>query len=217
MIQALRMLFAISVLIATSTTLRAATILDTGPISAGEFDQTPVNHTLWRAHHFAIEESTSIDSIEGYLMRFDGEEFSGELKATVYSNGVDELPEDRLFEKTFVIPLTGRNVDNAGWYGASELGWVLPPGDYWVAFVVDEEDSFFGRMPFEADQGVRAAGWTGPEAPPFPGEPLIPARWSASTANLGFRVSGVIVPEPINCCTQLFLGCLLFVVKYTRV
>lgn len=201
---ACRLILSFASLLLVTSAAAQETILDTGTIELGE----PASGVLfdnWKAQAFTLPDVTVIDSAEVFMYRNNVPEVAGEFKVAIFSSGADGLPDSRIFEAPFTVPITSP-VESPDWYGASALEWELAAGSYWLAVLADTENELIGQLPTRpADPGTRdRAFWRGPKDPPD--GPPEPGFWQFDVnANLrhGFRVQGRSVPEPV--AGQVFL------------
>jgi hypothetical protein len=138
-----RLFSAISIcqLILISTSLNAATIVDTGPgpnVAAGSaLGADPA--AQWLAAEFTTTDDYTITDVEGWIAPFfDG----GDGTVAIYTDGGD-VPGTELF----AAPFLGFGPDVPSWTGASGLSWALPAGTYWVSFEVRPGQVLEGVMP----------------------------------------------------------------------
>jgi hypothetical protein len=125
-------------LILISTSLNAATIVDTGPgpnVEGG----LGLSVNQWLAAEFTTTDDYTITDVEGWISPFfDG----GDGTVAIYTDGGD-VPGTELF----AAPFLGFGPDTPSWTGASGLSWVLSAGTYWVAFEVRPGQVLEGVMP----------------------------------------------------------------------
>jgi hypothetical protein len=154
----------------------AAPIVNTGP-GSNVTGGISLAVDQWLAGEFTVTEGFSITDIHGWM----GVISSGALQVTLYSDG--DVPGASLFSQQATIA----SGSFPTWHGAANLGWLIGPGTYWVAFEVPPGSSFVGYMPGGAPAPL------GNEAIAFSGV------WHESdTANFGVRINGtpaVRVPE----------------------
>jgi hypothetical protein len=161
----------------------AATIVDTGPGGASGSSYA-LYSGAWVAAEFSVTDPWQITDVQGWIDPFTG----GELRVRLYSDG-GAVPGSALQEGTVLIPGTG----STGWWGLSNLNWLIGAGSYWVAFEVAADSTFFGGMPFPSvNPTTNEASKLGEQG-----------FWRAQDANFGVRVFGnqlapVAVPEPAS-------------------
>jgi hypothetical protein len=114
-------------------------IVDTGP-GFNDAGGTSLVLFQWLAGEFTVTEGFSITDISGWM----GVDNSGTLQVSLYSDGGD-VPGASLFsQQTFI---NAKHGSLPTWHGVSNLGWLIGPGTYWVAFEVLPGSSFIGYMP----------------------------------------------------------------------
>lgn len=118
------------------------TVLDTGP---GPLSSTGYGlaSSQWFAARFTMSESYIITDIFGWIYSNTG----NGLTIAIYGDG-GSVPDQS--NEIFSI-LTIQPNNSLGWLGASDLDFLLDPGNYWVAFEVRPGGNFQGTMPNPSD------------------------------------------------------------------
>jgi hypothetical protein len=172
----------------------AAPIVNTGPgsnVTAG----TGLELFQWLAGEFTVTEGFSITDIYGWM----GVVSSGALQVSLYSDG-GNVPGASLFSRQATIVSPG---NFPTWLGASNLGWLIGPGTYWVAFEMPPGSSFRGYMPSGAaaplgNEAVTSSGvWVNSDRENFGvminGTPAVPVPETSSLLLFSTGFFGIFV------------------------
>lgn len=113
--------------------VNAALIVDTGtPTGTGSrfFLGGVGNQSL--AGYFSIGSTTTIDMIQGYMTGPGPGLPAEQVTATLFADGAVPVGTNSLFSANFIA-----DGDAGDWKGASDLGWTVGPGNYWLSFSLD--------------------------------------------------------------------------------
>lgn len=197
-----------ALLYAAQYSAQAVTIVDTGPGSSGGFSLATTQQI---AGEFTVGSPTTITSIEGWMFRPSNATTGSLFLGIAADNSVSgEIPGTLLFSSSFSLPANA--INNAGWYGSSSLGWLLPAGTYWVTFGSNSAGAPQGAMPWPAVSPLaNYSSFTGGQW-----NDLIPGSGPFNAASFGVRIEGSIasgasVPDSVNtlALTALSLAVLL--------
>ena len=177
-------------LLAAGHLASAGTIVDTGTPLSTEF-----TGIIDRAGQFTLSTQTRITGFERYLIPRS----PGTAEFRIFTNSPDDpvagqdLPGAPIADllATFAIPALG---SPAGWYGVSDLNWLLGPGTYWM--VTSSPDAFW-RSPFcSASDASCLPSPVELEAVYTDPPDDRPLGWYPAGARTGWRLHGQPVPEP---------------------
>jgi hypothetical protein len=124
----------------------------------------------WLAAEFSLLAPSTISSVEGWMYYRTDSTTIRSLNFVIYEDG-GVIPGTMRFSSTFTLPTSA---STPGWFGPSNLSWVLAAGTYWVAF--EAQPGFDGYMPF-------------PSMTPLANEAI---RWVRDGSDTGYRNTDVI-------------------------
>ncbi|NTW43566.1 MAG: hypothetical protein HGB14_03820 [Anaerolineaceae bacterium] len=103
-------------------------LIDTGYDVGGVGSNYSLDINQWLAGQFTLRQTSTIDSIQGYMWG----QSNGELRLAIYnSDNVNNIPTGSpIFTQTF------NTSDVDGWYGLTGINLPLDAGTYWAAFEV---------------------------------------------------------------------------------
>jgi hypothetical protein len=137
---------------------QADVIVDTGvpTVTSGAPDLTIGQ---WLAAEINLSQEWVIDSINGYLTAFDGNQLGNTFTVSVYSNSANNLPDG-----SNVLYSGTASYQADGWNGVSGINLDLTAGNYWVAFEPGNLDSnpFQGSMPVAVSAALATTAWYDP-------------------------------------------------------
>jgi hypothetical protein len=170
-----------------SATQVFATTIDTGPgpdygggsTLAAVNSQSPYHQSL--AGRFMLQNTETITSVSGWL----NWNYPGQVSFSITSDA-SGVPGSFIHSTTIDVPVTP--INHPDWRGASQLGWDVDAGTYWLVISVPEGESASGSMP------------QGPVTSPLQ---AYAADWTYSNgfapiggAEYGMRIIASPVPEP---------------------
>jgi len=137
---------------ALSTSLPAATLIDTGSPVLTSNGAVAVGQTQWMGISFSLSNSYRISDIQSYF--YSSSTSFGTLTLSLYAAN-DGLPGNELYSQEFEIPnpLTSYK----GWFGVSGVDWLVSPGDYWVTYEARNSQTYMGSLEFPAPTLLTAA------------------------------------------------------------
>ena len=204
--------FSLQVLLATtvaSSASSAATIVDTGPGVPSIFEpytNLNVRSGTRIAGQFVIRDTYVVESIEGWFG--DGgltsSTAAGEITFSIYDQ-LNGFPNALVDSRTISSPMLGKDQ----WFGASSLDWLLPPGEYWVAYEVPDYSTFRAITVQNA---------------PFPllsyatfDSPVFPGVWNTDFGEFSFstRIEGRLIVPLVNPIVGFLIG-LMWLTKFSR-
>ena len=177
-------------LLALAPLAHAATLIDTGTPNGQAVGSLVFDGSDWVAAQVNFADASTIDAIAGHILGGTaGETFD----ISLYDGGA--TPGSQLFTTTATY-------GTDGWNGASGLGWTVAPGNYWIEFEVNWNDTLGTTSTATGalfDTGVAHPVQTATT-------PDWGFTYDASAQSIGLQVS--VVPEPTG-ALQVLGGMLL--------
>ncbi|OAI00590.1 hypothetical protein A1353_19295 [Methylomonas methanica] len=185
-----------STLFATSSA-NATSIVDTGQPSETQggwaLDRDQSGNYTFEALRFDLNQTTTITSTEAWLYGIFND-YKDTLTAVLYDSDATGKPDKVLYSSNF-----SATWGLIGWYGPSDLDWILDPGTFWLAIEVPTTNLFRGALPWGAPKQLQ---WRAAHALfdgiDYPYEPM-PTDVFGTNTTFGLRINGeqvAAIPEP---------------------
>lgn len=135
-----------------SSIAQGAVLIDTGTPSGSTY--APIcrddNYGLHCNNSVALKvnlsQTTNITGVQSYFLYYADPR---DITVALYNN-LDNLPGQELYNNIL-------SVEGNGWYGASNLDWLVDAGSYWVSFEVRKGQFFSGGLVITAPNPIESA------------------------------------------------------------